>query len=101
MVRPPKVTGLLLFQHPLFHQCLLYLQSAHMTAFLHACPRSQLVSVLTKGAVRGLPPCWFPWELMSQPDVKFFLQMAISPSPWSEACLLPTLPNTWGIASDM
>ena len=25
------------------------------------CPRPQLVTVLIKGAVRGLPLCWFPW----------------------------------------
>lgn len=32
-----------------------------LPAFLHACLRPQLVIVLTKEAVRGMPLCWFPW----------------------------------------
>ena len=30
-------------------------------SFLCTCPRPQLVIVLIKGAVRGVPFCWFPW----------------------------------------
>ena len=61
MVRPLEMAVLLLSVHPLPHQGLLHLHPTHMTTFLSTCPRPQLVIVLIKGVVRGLPLSWFPW----------------------------------------
>ena len=63
MVRPLKMTVLLLSVHPLPNQCLLHLHPIHMTDLPANLP--QLVIVLIKGAVRGvirgMPLYWFPW----------------------------------------
>ena len=61
MVRPLQMAVLLLSVHPLHDQCLLCLYLTHKTDLPTTRPRPQLVIVLTKGAVRGVPLCWFPW----------------------------------------
>ena len=73
MVRPLKMAVLSLSVYPLLELCLLS-QLIWLT-FLPTCPRPHLVTVLIKGAVRGRPLCWFPWEPMSQPDIN-------SPNNW-------------------
>ena len=60
MVRPLKMAVLLLSVHPLPNQFLLRLYPMHTTDHPTTCPRSQLVIVLIKGAMRGLPLCGFP-----------------------------------------
>ena len=60
---------LLLSVHPLLDQCLLHLLLLTGLTFLTTCPRPQLVISLIKEAVSGVPLCWFPWGLMSQPDI--------------------------------
>ena len=40
--------------------CFSYILLTWLT-FLRTCPRPQLVIVLIKGAVRGVPLCWFLW----------------------------------------
>ena len=51
-----KMAVLLLSVHLLPNQWLLHLSILHTLTFQHACPRSQLVIVLIKLAVRGLTP---------------------------------------------
>ena len=60
MVRPLKMAVLLLSAHPLPNQFLLYLYPMLTTDHPTTCPRSQLVIVLIKGTVRGMPLCGFP-----------------------------------------
>ena len=61
MVTPLMMAVLLLSVHPLPDQCLLYLHSTHLTDRSTDLPQAQLVIVLIKEAVRGVPLCWFPW----------------------------------------
>ena len=61
MVRPLRMVVLLLSVHPQPNQSLLHLHLLMWLTFLHTCSRPQLVIVLIKGAVRGVPLYWFPW----------------------------------------
>ena len=70
MVQPLKMAVLLLSVHPLPDQGLLHIHPMHMTdlpTYLPQAPandcssfRSELSTMLIKGAVRGTPLCWFP-----------------------------------------
>lgn len=55
-----RMAVLLLSLHPLLDQCLLHLHPTHLTDLPTDLPPPQLLTVLTKGAVRGVPLCWFP-----------------------------------------
>ena len=62
MVRPLKMVVLLLSVRPLLRPCMLRLHPTHLTDIpVSISPRPQLVIVLIKGAVRGVPHYWFPW----------------------------------------
>ena len=61
MVSPLKTAVLLLSVHPLPNRCLLHLHPTHLTDLPTYLPQAQLVIVLIKGALRGMPLCWFPW----------------------------------------
>ena len=59
MVRPFKVVALLFSVRPLLDHHLLHLHPTHLTDLPLHLPQAQLVTVLIKGAVRGVR--WFPW----------------------------------------
>ena len=64
MFRPLEMALLLLSAHLLLNQHLLHpylIHQTHLPGYLYICLRPQLVIVLIKGAVRGMPLCWFPW----------------------------------------
>ena len=61
MFRTLKMAVLLFSVHPLPAQCLLHLNPMRTTDLPLCLPQAPLVTVLIKGAVRGVPLCWFPW----------------------------------------
>ena len=64
--------------------------------FLHICPRPQLVIVLIKGEVTGLPLYRFPWYLISPPEVNSPIT-GTAPSLWEQRlppCPAHLLPHT-------
>ena len=62
--RSLKVPVLLLSVQPLLDQCLLHLRPTHRADLPTYLPLPQLI----KGMVGGQCLCWFPWQLMNQPD---------------------------------
>lgn len=69
MVRPLKVVVLLLSVHSLPDQCLLHQLPTHMTDLLTYLPQAPAGDCSYQRVVRGVPLCWFPWKLMSPPDI--------------------------------
>ena len=57
MVGPRRMAVLLLSVNPLLDQCPLHLHPTHMADLPMYLPLRQLVTVLIKGAVRGVPLC--------------------------------------------